>query len=58
MNDGSETEDLIQTWAGEDGRSDTCTYHHARINSQHVISATPVAVAQQRRVRASRNTPP
>ena len=35
MNNGShETEDLIQTRRGEDGKPDTCTYHHARINLQ------------------------
>ena len=32
-----ETEDLIQTRRGEDGKPDTCTYHHARINLQQKI---------------------
>ena len=45
MNDSShETEDLIQARRGEGGKPDTCTYHHARINSQHLV-ALPIAAA-------------
>ena len=39
MNNGShETEDLIQTRRGEDGRSDMCAYHYARIKLQHSMT--------------------
>ena len=35
-----ETGDLIQARSGEDGRSDTCTCHPARINSQFTNVST------------------
>lgn len=38
-----ETEDLIQARSGEDGRSDTCTCHHTRINSQQKIGGSTLS---------------